>query len=249
MFHKAMTMTSEEQQELEDYFYQDESNEEPAGVSDDAPSAEKEAPKLEASESKGSGEPETPVDLAARFAILEQQLKGAQGRIASLQSESDKSKNQKPQESPKWDALREADPDWALAVEEQLNRLAATDVVDELRKKHETLSVSLGQMRLDAVHPGWREVRETPEFLAFWQSMPPDVTDRWSGNVDAAPEAFDLFKKINPHIGSKEADSIASARDITRKVAAAKPERKVGGDRPLSLDALTDEEYFYLDKG
>ncbi len=104
----------------------------------------------------------------------------------------------------KLDALRTEFPEWAEALDELAENYGPTETVapDTFTKQEvATLvqdAVKQGRelAKVDAAHPGWEELRYTPEFT-HWRESQPEETQKLADSSKAADaiKMFDLYKE------------------------------------------------------
>ncbi len=226
----------------------------PAASAAEPPADDTPAPK------EGDGQAaEDPIEK--RFALLEQEMKRATGRIAALQSEQaaaakraaeqvSVAPTQKEQaaalKSPaKWDALKKEFPEWGEAIDEVLaaNMAAAPAAPADLDQQVEARVTAAIQQReiarVERRHPGWLETVKTEEFKAWREKQTAEVQALGASDLsDDAIEMLDLFAKRNV----KSAKDVQAERAARLAAAASTPRAPRPVATPRDDSELTPNE-------
>lgn len=158
--------------------------------------------------------------------------------------------------SAKWDQLREDFPEWADAIDERLGgaqqeqpKVDADAIVKQATEAAQAAADArlaahmkqLNEERVEERFPGWKGTINTPEFGAWFDTLP--ATERALGNSDRPSDAIALLTKFTTYQGRiAKAQQTAQQRTQRLQEAAALPAGMRGASAPTDLESMTPEQ-------
>ncbi len=225
------------------------------GKKEEKPAAAKKDTKSKGEPKPASGE-QTEDPVAKRFAALELQLKRAEGRIASMQSQQAAAAKKATEQSnaaptqteqaaaikdpEKWAALKKEFPEWGEAINDFLTAnlpkggLTEDQVAAQVEARVEAKAAEREAKAIERKHPAWQDTVKTEEFLEWRASQDERINALGaSPYAEDAIEMLDLFSKRNekPAPVVKDVQAERAAR-----LAAAATTQRAGRSTPTPKD-------------